>query len=464
MSDSSKECTVALERLSKEETPNSFGDYLLLLENRATCCGFLEHAERAYGTEVDTQNGDWECFGEGFIRSDAFRVTGSAKEVKGNVVEVFLAFRGTQNPEEIFADACAFLEPVSFLQCEGEVHAGFQKAYLALRGPFLDHCRKDVEQLRKPGCQLRFKIAGHSLGGALATLAAMDLKANDLFPGLLLEVQCVTWGSPRVGDHKLALFYKCLGLIEKTARFTNKFDLVPRVPPSSNDDTSGYWHLLLGKVLNHYGLLEKLGMEDYEHVCEETQLDDGMIASWEFWGSTSTVAEALSRHYMEVYKSNLDKAASLETERASFYKGILTSVVPDSLHAAVADVATGADLAAVADVATDSVLRLASQRLGSEIGTRTESDPVDQSQKKSYQFGDFSKGLLRKWSSRPKQGEGYEIGDFLKNFVRTKLEEREEDSDARPSTEVADEANDDNNKSTRCAEDVCPPPAQSQEG
>ncbi len=42
--------------------------------------------------------------------------------------------------------------------------------------------------------------AGHSLGGALATLAAHDLQAEFGFPHL----HCYTFGAPRTGNHAFA--------------------------------------------------------------------------------------------------------------------------------------------------------------------------------------------------------------------------------------------------------------------
>ena len=50
---------------------------------------------------------------------------------------------------------------------------------------------------------VRFGVAGHSLGGALATLAALDIKRK--LPGLKLRVY--TFGSPRTGNHAFAAEY-----------------------------------------------------------------------------------------------------------------------------------------------------------------------------------------------------------------------------------------------------------------
>ena len=46
--------------------------------------------------------------------------------------------------------------------------------------------------------------AGHSLGGALATLAAYDLKNVADKANLDVHISCYTFGAPRVGNHSFA--------------------------------------------------------------------------------------------------------------------------------------------------------------------------------------------------------------------------------------------------------------------
>ncbi len=46
--------------------------------------------------------------------------------------------------------------------------------------------------------------AGHSLGGALATLAAFDFRKKARDHGVDMRVACYTFGAPRVGNHTFA--------------------------------------------------------------------------------------------------------------------------------------------------------------------------------------------------------------------------------------------------------------------
>jgi len=78
---------------------------------------------------------------------------------------------------------------------------------------------------------------GHSLGGALATLAAMDIKLN--VPGK--SVSCYTFGSPKVGDSAFAGAYN--KLVPDTHRFVNDTDLVPKIPPFGYEHVGDLHHL-----------------------------------------------------------------------------------------------------------------------------------------------------------------------------------------------------------------------------
>lgn len=54
------------------------------------------------------------------------------------------------------------------------------------------------------GWKLRLLCAGHSLGGALAQLAAHDIARTVQQCGKIVRVGCYTYGSPRVGNHAFA--------------------------------------------------------------------------------------------------------------------------------------------------------------------------------------------------------------------------------------------------------------------
>ena len=121
-----------------------------------------------------------------------------------------LAFRGTQpeSLEDIGIDASALPTP---WQGIGLVHTGFSLAFQSLRmgiQQWLDTVVHDRAELL---------VCGHSLGAALATLAASVWKPTKL----------ITIGSPRVGDIK---FVESLANVD-SHRIVNCCDLATRVPP-----------------------------------------------------------------------------------------------------------------------------------------------------------------------------------------------------------------------------------------
>jgi Lipase (class 3) len=67
-------------------------------------------------------------------------------------------------------------------------------------------------------------ICGHSLGGALATLLALDVVTNTVFK----NVASYTYACPRAGDPTFVALYK--HMVPNTCRVANRVDIVPKLP------------------------------------------------------------------------------------------------------------------------------------------------------------------------------------------------------------------------------------------
>ena len=80
----------------------------------------------------------------------------------------------------------------------------------------------------------RLFIVGHSLGGALAVVAAQRLvRSGVVAPDRIAGVY--TLGCPRVGDARFAQYYCAAGeggLADRTVRLVQGDDIVPRLPPA----------------------------------------------------------------------------------------------------------------------------------------------------------------------------------------------------------------------------------------
>jgi uncharacterized protein (DUF433 family) len=110
-----------------------------------------------------------------------------------------------------------------------EVHAGFFKLYTALRVVFFKQFNNWFKTLPQ-GIPIIF--TGHSLGGALATLNALEFKERHP----KLNVQLITFASPRVGNQEFANYVN--EQIPRIHRWVQENDLVSRLPPIS----FGYQH------------------------------------------------------------------------------------------------------------------------------------------------------------------------------------------------------------------------------
>jgi predicted lipase len=148
-----------------------------------------------------------------------------------------VAFRGSE--ETGLAD---WITNLKFFQNEypyagsgsgAEVHRGFLEAYTSVR--------EAVINMVKNAAQKRVICTGHSLGGALAALCAIDVQHNVAGK----TVACYTFGSPKVGNKAFAELYD--RSVPDTFRLVNGADGVPRLPPGP------YYHV---------GQLQQYGQAD----------------------------------------------------------------------------------------------------------------------------------------------------------------------------------------------------------
>lgn len=157
----------------------------------------------------------------GFIGGETLASRVATRGTEGFVVShpaqrtTIVAFRGTEPDrfEDGWSDFATW-------QVEhprgGRVHQGFQAAYLAVRD--------QVRALVAPASGTLL-LTGHSLGAALATLAAIDLAPAAL----------VTFGSPRVGDAAFGAHLQPLAAAGRVRRYAGCCDLIARVPPPRFD-------------------------------------------------------------------------------------------------------------------------------------------------------------------------------------------------------------------------------------
>jgi triacylglycerol lipase len=134
----------------------------------------------------------------------------------------FVSFRGTSDVPDWLADLDAIPENYSRIPKFGQVHAGFQDVYDLVRESIAANVASTIA-----GCN-QILVTGHSLGAALAVLAAPDIFQN--MPPNTIEPRLITFAGPRVG---LSDFVDAFNAdIESCFRVVNFLDIVPLVPPA----------------------------------------------------------------------------------------------------------------------------------------------------------------------------------------------------------------------------------------
>ncbi len=240
-------------------------------------------AELAYSSPEEIEAGarDWNMNAE-FIEDTN---TNTQCFVAGGPHAVFIAFRGTEpgNLQDMATDGN--IKPVAHPL--GLVHSGFKTG--------IDSVWPDVT--RQVG---RFQdrgqsiwITGHSLGGALATLAAAAMIVEDR------PVHGVyTFGQPRVGDPAFADLFN-LRVGGRMFRYVNDNDVVTRVPPRRTPH--------LGYEYSHVGAMKFF---DADGVLHEDH------ARWFRFANTvrnsledfrAMLKETVGDHSMSLYVENLQR-------------------------------------------------------------------------------------------------------------------------------------------------------------
>lgn len=147
-----------------------------------------------------------------------------------------LAFRGSQN----IADWIRNIRVMPWLHKWGLVHKGF------LDG--VNDVESYLQQFAAAAKQVKYVwVTGHSLGGAMAVIAAAWLKIN----GIAATVY--TFGQPTLAFNDFAQRF-AMELPGKYVRFVNQNDIVPQIPPF-------YRHFGMVKRIVRPGVLESVHLE-----------------------------------------------------------------------------------------------------------------------------------------------------------------------------------------------------------
>ena len=136
---------------------------------------------------------------------------------------IAVAFRGTEHSQQLVNEILRILtEPKQVFETGGRVQRYFLHAFEVVWSDLQNHV---YEQLRKHP-SYKVLVTGHSLGGAIASIAStvIAFKKKTTKDNLLLY----TFGQPRVGNHEYALSHDTL--VPLSYRVTHYRDIVVNLP------------------------------------------------------------------------------------------------------------------------------------------------------------------------------------------------------------------------------------------
>ncbi|GAB4817731.1 hypothetical protein N2152v2_004777 [Parachlorella kessleri] len=153
---------------------------------------------------------------------------------------VVIAFRGTTSLANMRSDLQVWMKsyPVRDGSCclgtRPMVHMGFHRAWFANK--FNEKILSRLAQVLK-GCtqqqadagtgkDVTVHVTGHSLGGALATLCAFDIRQRCPFAAYTTNIRVYTFGAPRTGNHAFAELYN--EALPDTWHIINNDDMITR--------------------------------------------------------------------------------------------------------------------------------------------------------------------------------------------------------------------------------------------
>lgn len=135
--------------------------------------------------------------------------------------ELYIVFRGSDSIQDwifnfMFLSRKVF--PYGNRTTKIRLHSGFYfRYYYFIRSTI--HCRINTRKYSK------VYVIGHSLGGAMAQLCAVDIDYNFDVP-----IECITLGSPKVGNKAFVESYN--NRVPDTINYVNDSDIVPMLPPT----------------------------------------------------------------------------------------------------------------------------------------------------------------------------------------------------------------------------------------
>ncbi|CAK9326857.1 unnamed protein product [Citrullus colocynthis] len=219
------------------------------------------------------------------------------------------------NPERISGD---FNEEV-------QVHSGFLSAYDSVRMRIISLIKMAInynDDCAEPPLKWHVYVTGHSLGGALATLLALELSSSQLARHEAITVTMYNFGSPRVGNRQFAEIYN--KKVKDSWRVVNHRDIIPTVPR-----LMGYCHVAQPVYLAAGDLKDaldnvELQADGYQGDVIGESTPDVLVN--EFMKGEKELVEKLLHTEINIFRSIRDGSALMQHMEDFYYITLLENV------------------------------------------------------------------------------------------------------------------------------------------
>jgi hypothetical protein len=203
-----------------------------LLEPKNNFWGLVDRCgdDHSFGNDNNSQ---LNKIGNGFDRKTG---TGYFVGYNDQQKKIVISFKGTDSIRSAFVDiqlAFADASNVSPAFSNGEkIHTGFMNAYKYHKNSVQSALLMAIQD--RPSYPITF--TGHSLGGAMSSIAALDFVTSTKGAKYKDQVRIISFGAPRVGNTAWATLSQ--KMIPTQYRIAHENDVVPSLPPRA----FGYFH------------------------------------------------------------------------------------------------------------------------------------------------------------------------------------------------------------------------------
>ncbi|CAL9225156.1 unnamed protein product [Arabidopsis halleri] len=242
---------------------------------------------------------------------------------------VVIAFRGTEQTKWKDLQTDLMLVPTGLnperiggdFKQEVQVHSGFLSAYDSVRIRIISLLKMAIgyiDDVAEREDKWHVYVTGHSLGGALATLLALELSSSQLAKRGAITVTMYNFGSPRVGNKQFAEIYN--QKVKDSWRVVNHRDIIPTVPR-----LMGYCHVAHPVYLTAGDVEDIEFQKDGYHAEVIGEATPDILVS-RFMKGEKELVEKILQTEIKIFNALRDGSALMQHMEDFYYITLLESV------------------------------------------------------------------------------------------------------------------------------------------